>query len=53
VTLKEVPISVHTKIIFVIAEVDEIFPVFLQQGSTIRIIVNLSDILQLSGEKSA
>jgi hypothetical protein len=36
-----------------IAEVDEIFPVFILQGSTIGKIVKLRQIFQFAGKKSA
>jgi hypothetical protein len=37
-----VPLGVHTKIIFMIAKVDEIFPIFILCGSTIKKISQLN-----------
>jgi hypothetical protein len=51
IMLQKMPLSIHTKIIFVIAEFDEIFPILTLQGSIIKKTVNLSKNFQCTRKK--
>jgi hypothetical protein len=44
---KEVPLGIHTEIIFMIAEVEDVFPIYVLQGSTIS-RVNLVKSVNIS-----